>query len=86
MGILYREEDYLEPADKLRDALCEVTGFRPRNNVQRPDLAVLKFAGPAVLIELGFIGNGPNRAVLVNAAKRQAICEKIADVVLAELA
>ncbi len=86
LEVLYRNQEYLDLSNELRDALCEVTGFKPRRSVQRTDLAVLKFDGPAVLIELGFIGNDENRETLLNKATRQAICEKISDVVLAQYA
>jgi N-acetylmuramoyl-L-alanine amidase len=82
LEVLYRDSDDEQLAQKLQDALTEVTGFRDRQIQQRTDLAVLKFDGVAVLIELGFIANDENRNILLNPQKRQAICEKIADVVI----
>jgi N-acetylmuramoyl-L-alanine amidase len=52
----------------------------------RDDLAVLRFPGPAALVELGFLGHDADRAVLVNPARRHAICAAIAEVLLAQLA
>ena len=82
LEVLYRDSDDAQLAQKLQDALTEVTGFRDRQIKQRTDLAVLKFDGVAVLIELVFIANDENRHILLNSQKRQAICEKIADVVI----
>ncbi|MHB8066928.1 MAG: N-acetylmuramoyl-L-alanine amidase family protein [Desulfobaccales bacterium] len=82
LEVLYRDSDDKQLAQKLQDALLEVTGFRDREIQQRTDLAVLKFDGVAVLIETGFIANDENRNTLLNPQKRQAICEKIADVVI----
>ena len=52
---------------------------------QRTDLAVLRFAGPAVLVELGFIANDADRAKLLNAQMRDAITQTIARVVIDHL-
>lgn len=82
LEVLYRGNDDKKLAQKLQDALVQLTGFKDRTIKQRDDLAVLKFKGVAVLIELGFIANDGNRTVLLNPQKRQAICEEIADVVL----
>ena len=80
--VLFRGSDDKPLAQKLQTALVGVTGFKDRQIKQREDLAVLKFQGVSVLIELGFIANDGNRETLLNPQKRQAICEKIADVVL----
>lgn len=82
LEVLYRDSDDEQLAQKLQDVLLEVTGFRDRKIKQRTNLAVLKFDGVAVLIELGFIANDENRNTILNPQKRQAICEKIADVVI----
>jgi N-acetylmuramoyl-L-alanine amidase len=83
--VLFRGNDDKPLAQKLQTALVEVTAFKDRQIKQRTDLAVLKFEGIAVLIELGFIANDQNRETLLNPQKRQAICERIADVVLQTL-
>jgi N-acetylmuramoyl-L-alanine amidase len=82
LEVLFRGDDDKPLAQKLQTGLVQVTGFKDRNIKQRNDLAVLKFQGVAVLIELGFIANDQNRGTLLNPQKRQAVCEKIADVVL----
>ena len=67
---------------ELQKALLAVTGFKDRGVKQHDDLAVLKFQGPAALIELGFIANDANRETLLNPQKRNAICEAIAQVTI----
>lgn len=86
LEVLYRENDDKTLAQELQDALVKVTKFKDRGIKQRSDLAVLKFQGVAVLIELGFIAHDGNRTVLLNPQKRQEICETIANVVLAHFA
>jgi len=86
LEVLFRGDDDKPLAQKLQTALVQVTGFKNRGIKQRNDLAVLKFQGVAVLIELGFIAHDQNRETLLNPQKRQAICDKIADVVLQHFA
>jgi N-acetylmuramoyl-L-alanine amidase len=82
LEVLYRGHDDKSIAQKLQDALLAVTNFKDRRIKKREDLSILKFDGVAVLIELGFIANDSNRAVIINPQKRQEICETIANVVL----
>ncbi|MDO9354274.1 MAG: N-acetylmuramoyl-L-alanine amidase [Solirubrobacteraceae bacterium] len=72
-------------AASLQTALLAATGLRDRRIKQRPDLAVLKFDGPAALIELGFIANDGDRARLLSADTRDAVARAVADVVIAQL-
>jgi len=65
-------------AQAMQKALVAETGFKDRGAKLRTDLAVLRFKGPACLIELGFIGNDADRGVLINPERRQAICNAIA--------
>jgi N-acetylmuramoyl-L-alanine amidase len=81
LEILYRGADDKALAQKLQDALIKVTKMRDRKIKQRADLAVLKFEGVAVLIELGFIANDKDRQKLVNAQIRDSITRTIARVV-----
>jgi N-acetylmuramoyl-L-alanine amidase len=81
LEVLYRDSKYKPLASAMHDALIKTTGFKPRGPKQRLDLAVLKFEGPAVLIELGFISNDGDRTELLNPQMRSAICETIAHVV-----
>lgn len=83
LEVLYGNPAHKNLALKLRDGLVAVTGIRKRENKHRPELAVLKFVGPAVLIELGFIGNDHDRNQLLNPAIRARVCKTIADVILA---
>ena len=78
---LYNTQKDHELAKKLQTRLSKIAGMRSRGTKHRPELAVLKFTGPSVLIELGFIGNDKNREVLLNPQKREAICQGIVDVI-----
>lgn len=84
--VLYRTEASKALAQKLQTALVAVTKMRDRTIKQRADLAVLKFDGLAVLVELGFIANDGDRATLLDAQMRESIVQAIADVCLAHLA
>lgn len=83
LEVLYRGDDDKVLAQALQDALIAETGFRDRGIKHRTDLAVLRFDGQAVLIELGFIANDGNRDALNNPATREAICAAIATTTLA---
>lgn len=81
LEVLYRDPAVRPQAQRLQDALVAATGLRDRGVRQRTDLAVLKFAGPAVLVELGFIANDCDRAKLLDAQVRETIVRTIARVV-----
>jgi len=81
--VLYGDPPDKALAERLQAALLSVTSLRDRKVKHRPDLAVLKFAGPAALIELGFIANDRDRQILLNPATRVEVCRAIADVVTA---
>jgi N-acetylmuramoyl-L-alanine amidase len=81
LEVLFRDDDEL--AREMKDELIEITGLRDRGIKKRLDLAVLKFNGPAILIELGFIGNDDDRAVLLNQAIREKICKGVAKILTA---
>jgi len=82
LEVLFRDNADAAFAKAMHDSLVEVTGLRPRGTPQRTNLAVLRFDGPAVLIELGFISNTRDRTELLNPVMRASVCAKIADVVL----
>lgn len=77
LEVLYNDDGDRALAQQLQTALLQASGLRDRKIKQRPDLAVLKFKGPAVLIELGFIANDNDRETLLNPKKRDAICDAI---------
>ena len=85
LEVLYRDDADKPLAQKLQDALIRVTQMKDRKIKQRTDLAVLKFSGTAVLIELGFIANDGDREKLLNAQMRDAITQEIASVVIDHL-
>jgi N-acetylmuramoyl-L-alanine amidase len=82
LEVLFRDAQDRALAQKLQRALIQVTGLRDRDIKQRNDLAVLKFPGTAVLIELGFIANDADRARLLDAQVRDAITRTIASTTL----
>jgi hypothetical protein len=79
--VLYRSTTKDMPlADALLSKLLAVTKLGDHHNDQR-DLAVLKFtAGPAVLIELGFITNEKDLRTLLDEKMQGKIVEAIAEV------
>jgi len=83
LEVLYRDNADKNLAQKMQDALIKATKLRDRKIKQRTDLAVLKFDGPAVLVELGFIANDKDRDTMLNAEIRERVCRSIADVLLA---
>lgn len=85
LEVLYRDNEDKALAQRLQDALLDATQMRDRKIKQRADLAVLKFNGTAVLIELGFIANDQDRNKLLNAQMRDKITRTIARVVMAHL-
>ena len=62
----------------MQTALIAATKLRDRGIKQRPDLAVLKFKGPAVLVELGFIDNDKDRDTFLDPLVRDKVCKAIA--------
>jgi N-acetylmuramoyl-L-alanine amidase len=82
---LYRDAGDKALAEKIQKALIAVTGLRDRGLKQRSDLAVLKFQGTAVLLELGFIANDKDRGKLLEPQIRDGICNAVAEVTIAHL-
>jgi N-acetylmuramoyl-L-alanine amidase len=80
LEVLYGDAQFAPFAVAAQEALIAVTGMRDRDVSQRKDLAVLKFQGPAILVELGFIANDADRNKILGADMRDAICRTIADV------
>jgi len=81
--VLYRGEASRRLAQALQSAVVAAAKLRNRGIKQRDDLAVLRFPGPAALVELGFLGNDGDRAVIIDPARRHLICEAIADALAA---
>lgn len=80
--VLYRDEPDRALAEKLLAALLPITQIKSRGIKIRSDLAVLKFDGPAALIELGFIANDQDRNRLLDAQVRDSVAKAIAEVVI----
>jgi N-acetylmuramoyl-L-alanine amidase len=83
LEVLYRGEDDKPLAQMLAKSLAEVTGMKNRGAKQRTDLAVLKFPGLAVLIELGFIANDGDREKLLQPNVREQVVDTIASALAA---
>ncbi|SEU23316.1 N-acetylmuramoyl-L-alanine amidase [Variovorax sp. OV084] len=80
--VLYGQSSSEPFAAAMQATLLPVIDLRDRKIKIRSDLAVLKFAGPAVLIELGFIANDKDRNKILAADTRDAVVHAIADVVM----
>jgi len=83
LEVLFRDDADAAFAKAMHDGLVDVTGLRPRGTPRRNNLAVLRFDGPAILIELGFITNTRDRTELLSPETRARVCAKIADIVIA---
>jgi N-acetylmuramoyl-L-alanine amidase len=81
--VLFGSSKSKKLAQKMQDALLKVMKLKDRSIKERTDLAVLKFKGPAVLIELGFIAFDKDRETMLNPQVREDVCKAIADVILA---
>jgi len=77
--VLYNGKANKALAEKMQKALINVMKLTDRGAKERTDLAVLKFNGPAVLVELGFIANDKDRATFMDPLIRQQVCAAIAD-------
>jgi N-acetylmuramoyl-L-alanine amidase len=73
-------------AAKLQAAMIGITGLKDRGLKPRDDLAVLRFNGVAVLLELGFIANDKDRNKLIDPQTRDAICAAVAQVTIDHMA
>lgn len=73
---LYRDSQVF--AMQIQEALVDGTGLRDRKVKYRPELAVLKFDGPAALIEIGFIKNSGDVAKFMDPQVRRETCRLIA--------
>lgn len=75
--VLYGDADDAALAKRVGDALHGATSIKRRHDKLRTDLAVLKFKGPAILLELGFIANDFDRGQLLNTQVRDAVCKAV---------
>lgn len=71
---LYGSDAQLPFARAVHAAVLPVLGLRDRGTKLRTDLAVLKFGGPAALLELGFLGHDQDRARILDPARQAATC------------
>jgi N-acetylmuramoyl-L-alanine amidase len=65
LEVLYGGEHMRELAERMQRRLVAATGLRDRGAKRRQDLGVLRFPGPALLVELGFIANDKDREKLM---------------------
>jgi N-acetylmuramoyl-L-alanine amidase len=67
-------------ATRMLPMVAGAMELRERRIVERLDLAVLRFPGPAVLVELGFLSNDLDRAAMLTEQVRYRTCAAIAEV------
>ena len=72
--VLYGSAGNKKLAQKMQTALPGVMKLKDREIELRTDLAVLKFNGPAILIELGFIAFDKDRDTMLNPQIREKAC------------
>jgi N-acetylmuramoyl-L-alanine amidase len=82
---LYRDDGDKALAAKVQSEMIAITGLRDRGLKQRTDLAVLRFDGTAILIELGFIANDTDRSTLLDTSIRDRLCSSIATTTIAHM-
>lgn len=82
MEVLFASAQGKKLASALLKAMLPIAGLKDRGLRERKDLAVLKFSGPAALIELGFIANDSDREKLLNTQVRDSLVNAIADTVI----
>ncbi len=78
---LYNDDDKF--AASIQAALLNGLGLRDRGIKKRTDLAVLKFNGQAILIELGFIANDRDRETIINRSNIINTCKLLAQAIIA---
>lgn len=82
--MLYGSAGNKKLAQKMQTALLGVMKLKDREIELRTDLAVLKFNGPAILIELGFIAFDKDRDTMLNPQIREKACQTVADILLGQ--
>lgn len=66
-------------AAAVQREVVEALGTRDRGAKQRDDLAILRYERPAILVELGFITNTHDRAVITHHEMQRYAARAIAD-------
>ncbi len=79
---LYGSPDSRLLAEWLQRKLARETGLRDRGAKMRTDLAVLRFPGKSILVELGFIANDGDRTKILDPEMRTRIVQCIAQALL----
>lgn len=74
---LFNDEADKTYAREIQQSLLNTLQLSDRKIKQRKDLAVLKFSGTAILIELGFIANDKDRQSILDPLKRSQTCAAI---------
>ena len=78
---LVRDAGGVAFARTLNAAVVGATRLGDRGVRERQDLAVLGFAGPVALLELGFLPNDRDRHTLLNPAIRHAVAQALAQAI-----
>lgn len=77
---LYRTSGSLAFARLFHALLLPILGLRDRGVKHRPDLAILATGKmPSLLLELGFIRNAKDMAIVTNPVVMQTVCKLIAE-------
>jgi N-acetylmuramoyl-L-alanine amidase len=79
---LYSGLDDIPLAERCQAAMVKGLGLKDRGVKQRGDLAVLKFRGRAVLLELGFIGSKTDVFAITDVDKIKKTCALLAAAIL----
>lgn len=74
---LYRDHQWV--AEAVQKRIVPALGLRDRGTKERTDLAILKYGRPAILVEMGFLSNEEDRAVITDFAAQQRLARAIAD-------
>jgi N-acetylmuramoyl-L-alanine amidase len=82
LEIFYGAKSHAPFAKKMQERLLKILQIRDRSFKLGNNLAVLKFDGPAILIELGFIRFDSDREKILDQSMRFAVCRGIAEVTL----
>lgn len=75
--VLYLASEWV--AASVQKHLVAALGTRDRGAKQRDDLAILRYERVAVLVELAFLTNAADRAILLDPVKQAAAAAAIAD-------
>ena len=80
--VLYRRPEDRQLAERIVHALGSALGLRVRGAIVRDDLTILRFPGPAVLIEFGFLPNAHDRAVVTSEPRYREALQTLTSILI----